>query len=259
MSKKELSGAVVFGWYKVGKTALISKFIDGAFNEDEYRPTGFVQLYTKHGYQYPPRWVSNADQEPMPEVGATRGDGSVPDAEQTYRLKELDAHSKMQPQSQSQFEAVDYTILEATDTGCIVERRDWVYAKMTAIILAYAITDPMSFQIARDILSRARGRESEAKIFLVGMLADCEQECRVSLEQGEELAKEFGVDFRELSPLRDADGVDRLFGEVAGFLVLGEKQDKVKASSGSRGGGGGAGLTVRERIKGFIPWPPIQT
>jgi hypothetical protein len=103
---------------------------------------------------------------------------------------------------------------------------------MSVVILAYAITDAHSFGTARYILNRAREYESDKmsksvpKIFLVGLMADREVERVVSLAQGEELASEFGVNFRELSALMDGEGVISLFGDIAPFLVV--RDEKVK-------------------------------
>jgi GTPase SAR1 family protein len=118
---------------------------------------------------------------------------------------------------------------------------------MNVIILTYSITDPFSFQSARNIISRAREHESKGKIFLVGLLADCEDAREVTFGQGEKLAREFGVEFRELSAFEDSEGVERLFGEVAGLLVLRDKKVKVEACSEGV-------MTVWEKMKAFIPW-----
>jgi hypothetical protein len=181
-------------------------------------------MYVKHEYQYTPR-VSETQQDPVTGVGVTG--------------------SSMAQEAQSK--AVDYLLFEATDTGCTYARRGWVYTRMNVIILAYSITDPFSFQSARNILARAREHESQAKIFLVGLLADCEDAREVTFGQGERLAREFGVEFRELSALEDVEGVEELFSEVAGSLVLRDR--KVKVEAGSKGE-----LTVWERMKTFFPW-----
>jgi hypothetical protein len=101
---------------------------------------------------------------------------------------------------------------------------------MSVVILAYAITDAHSFGTARYILNRAREYEnmskSVPKIFLVGLMADREGERVVSLAQGEELASEFGVNFRELSALVDGEGVISLYEDIAPFLVA--RDEKVK-------------------------------
>jgi hypothetical protein len=68
--------------------------------------------------------------------------------------------------------------------------------------------------------------KSAPKIFLVGLMADREGERVVSLAQGEELASEFGVNFRELSALVDGEGVISLFKDIAPFLVA--RDEKVK-------------------------------
>jgi GTPase SAR1 family protein len=194
-------------------------------------------MYFKHGYQYRTR-VLEAQQYPVAGVGVMGS--STPKQTQEQELR-----PDAEPHSSS--EIVDYIIFEATDTGCTYARRDWVYTRMNVIILTYSITDPFSFQSAGNILARAREHESKAKIFLVGLLADCEDAREVTFGQGEKLAHEFGVGFRELSAFDDPEGVDGLFGEVAGFLVLRDKKVKVEAGSGG-------GLTVWERMKAFIPW-----
>ncbi|KAL3441111.1 P-loop containing nucleoside triphosphate hydrolase protein [Aspergillus insuetus] len=237
ITTKELFGVVVFGWYKVGKTALITKFTDGTFEKDEYRPSPGLGMYVKHGYQYRTR-VLEAQQYPVAGVGVTGSDTPK-------QTREHELGRDAEPHSGS--ETVDYLIFEATDTGCTYARRDWVYTRMNVIILTYSITDPFSFQSARNILARAREHESKAKIFLVGLLADCKDAKEVTFGQGEKLAHEFGVVFRELSALDDAEGVERLFGDVAGFLVVRDKKVKVEAGSEE-------GPTVWERMKAFIPW-----
>ncbi|KAL3488832.1 hypothetical protein BJX62DRAFT_210888 [Aspergillus germanicus] len=195
-------------------------------------------MYFKHGYQYRTR-VLEAQQYPVAGLGFMGS--STP-----KQTQEQELGPDAGPQSTS--EAVDYLILEATDTGCTYARRDWVYTRMNVIILTYSITDPFSFQSAGNILSRAQEHESKAKIFLVGLLADCEDAREVTLGQGEKLAHEFGIGFRELSALEDSEGVKRLFNEVAGLLVLRDKKVKVEAALEG-------GLTVWERMKAFIPWP----
>ncbi|KAL2826754.1 small GTPase superfamily [Aspergillus pseudoustus] len=200
MSPKGLFGLVVFGSYRIGKTSLITKFIDGDFDRDEYNPSIGLQLYTKHGFPF-----------------------------QLSDNKEGNSESETSPRSAPN---VDIQIFEATERGCVNSRRDFVYTRMSVVILAYAITDAPSFRTARSILNRAREYESDnlsksgPKIFLVGLMADREEDRVVSLAQGEELASEFGVNFRELSALKDGEGVMSLFGDVAPFLVA--RDEKVK-------------------------------
>ncbi|KAL3465976.1 hypothetical protein BJX64DRAFT_284909 [Aspergillus heterothallicus] len=117
-------------------------------------------------------------------------------------------------------------ILEATDPECAYTRRERLYQTMSVVVVTYSITDAHTLRHAKWILGRARELESKAQIFLVGLMADCEEDRVVSSNQGEELAREFSVYFRELSAAVDEEGVERLFVEVAKFLVPRDKPVK---------------------------------
>ncbi|KAL2839596.1 hypothetical protein BJY01DRAFT_27509 [Aspergillus pseudoustus] len=226
MSPKELVGVVVYGSERVGKTSLITKYIDGSFNKDDYSQSVGIQMYKKRGVRFQVTSASN-EKSSEPETGSTT------DIDPGGR--QLQSHTD-----------VDIVILEATDTGCIYARRDWVYIKMSVIILAYSTTDPRTLANARSVLERARELQSKAKIFLVGLLADCEEKRAVSFSQGQEVAAEFEVDFRELSAAVDGDRVNGLFADVAPFLVLRDKS--VKRTSA-------ADLSVWRKIwKAVMPW-----
>ncbi|KAL2870299.1 small GTPase superfamily [Aspergillus lucknowensis] len=185
MSKTELFGVVVFGAQKVGKTSLITQFVDGTFNNDQYNVSIGVQMYVKHGFH-------------------------------------VDTQKDSPP--------VDYKIMEATDTGCFYARRDWVYRRMSVIVVAYSITDSSSFRTAKDILELARSGESKAKVYLVGLMADLEEQRVVSTAEGEELARGYGVDCWELSAA-DALRVSELFRDVARWLPMKDKGKEETSSS----------------------------
>ncbi|KAJ0421674.1 P-loop containing nucleoside triphosphate hydrolase protein [Aspergillus carlsbadensis] len=243
MATKRLTGLVIFGWYGAGKTALILRFIDGVFNDKYlYEPDGYVQAWTKHGYQYTPPVPETAEQNSVAgEVEAT--ESSLPEQAQEQaqeREPEREREDERDADSHSHPETVDYLIYEATETGCHYSRRDWVYTQKDVVMLTYSITNTHTFKTARQILVRAREQKSKAKIFLVGLQADCEKTREVSFEHGEELAREFEVDFRELSALEDGEGVERLFADVARFMVLKAKMKR---------------LTLWQRIKALMPWP----
>ncbi|KAL2814470.1 P-loop containing nucleoside triphosphate hydrolase protein [Aspergillus granulosus] len=203
MPPKTISRVVVIGDHGVGKTNLINQFINERIEDEEYKSTIGIELYRKPGFRL--RRDHDSGQEDNREV-----------------------KGKESP------DTVNFEIIECRPSECVNTRRDWVYARMSVIVAMYSVTSILSLKRARSILAEARKKAFEGKVFLVGILADAQDQREVTREDGGALAREFGVDYSELS-VRDAAAVEDLFQIIARFAPV--KEERVVKEDTSMWGG----------------------
>ena len=88
------------------------------------------------------------------------------------------------------------------------------YKAAHGIILIYDVTDRRTFQSIRNWVSQIRQEDSEkVTIYLVANKIDKEGERKVEKEEGENLAKELGLPFIEVSA-KDGINVDEIFEDL---------------------------------------------
>ncbi|KAL3475568.1 small GTPase superfamily [Aspergillus californicus] len=109
---------------------------------------------------------------------------------------------------------VDYRIWHCTHADCIYSRRASIYRKMAILVVAYSITSASSLSDAQRILGFLKFENINAKVFLVGLKADLEDQREVSTAAGEEMASGYDALFRELSA-KNAIQVEEFFEEIA--------------------------------------------
>ena len=87
--------------------------------------------------------------------------------------------------------------------------------KVNGIIVNYDITDKNSFSIADSWINEIKNDSSlkEKPIFLVGNKSDLEDIRKISKEEGEQLAKKYGIMFSECSA-KTGENVDYIFNEL---------------------------------------------
>ncbi|KAK2765578.1 tRNA A64-2'-O-ribosylphosphate transferase [Arachnomyces sp. PD_36] len=111
----------------------------------------------------------------------------------------------------------------------------WI-AQAQAIAIVYSITDRKSFEDIRehrDMLRETRekkGQDVDIPIVIVGNKADKETERAVSKAEGENLAKEFGYPFFEVSAKENATVNEPVEELVRGYRRRQQKKDRERAA-----------------------------
>jgi len=100
------------------------------------------------------------------------------------------------------------------------------YRKALGVITVYDVTNATSFENIRNWLNQIdQHAPDDCKRMLVGNKSDLEDERQVSYEQGEEFAKEIGMQFLETSAKND-EQVSKAFEMMAGEIIKDSARDE---------------------------------
>ena len=99
------------------------------------------------------------------------------------------------------------------------------YRGSCGIVLVYDITNRLSFEEIRNWHEEVKKNEPKAACLLLGNKMDCEDKRVVSFEEGEQMARNFGMYFDEVSA-KTGENVKEAFHKFYDSIKFGESNDE---------------------------------
>jgi hypothetical protein len=115
---------------------------------------------------------------------------------------------------------VDFVIFEPIFNMCF--HREYFFRSMTVIVVAYSINSFESLRVAQSMMSTLQTWKCNNRLILIGLKADLQDLREVSTSVGEDMARNYGASFKEMTAA-DSVSVHEFFEGIAELLPVKEK------------------------------------